>query len=1350
MSQADQNEILSLGRKIFETTGTSFPSEKSIITQLASSAGVGYNVARDAYVKTVLDPLIQEKVRKSMNWLIGDKFLPNFDHHDTQNPDLDDVVEAFDPSSINADGIQIPKRMFNIDTGNLEDWPSGQYVILSHSWKGQEISFPFICKVKEDQKKREIYEMIQDDPDEEVRRFARLQAKNFQHLEAEKSDVELLSAQCTYDIKAQDKKITTILSRSSMTSNTRELLGHLAEFKEATWEANNARTSRDAKRKELDQRKMADEVLEKVKKDAGVDDSGMTDDLDDKEDSGGSTQVKGEFLKAKAQLQEAEALLQKAEERLKDATERWGIMNQNHDLHSALEDLLPILERKKSMNKIEGSIREAKRILDSGLFPSTSKRRYLWNDTCCINKGDANELSDSLARMGEWYNNADFCLVHLDTPSATEWVSTWDHLEKPGELPNFQTFDEVSGPKWSTRGWTLQELVLSKMTFYVNSAWKPLTRPAEGLGPYYYHYSYLDQHILDRDISDVPQEAKFFLQDMARLRELMDSEEKIEYISYPKSSDKSQRLIGLLEFLGVHFPGNMDDDNSGAYIRNTISLAAHKIESRLSKDPPAEQKLKSLFVALGFDTKSIKRQARILIKLLIRALIEDCKGTIEKDRKQVSKFSNHVPPSECCRGLGRSRSPAQQILALASYRECTVPIDRVYSLMGVLGVKFPAFHAEGPTKAICRLLDEVVITTNDVSIFNWTGKDMGSPIRGRSLYPSNLAAFNPERTESYFTAKRNDILAKASKNKRNGLQHTASRLTLLLQRTAGFVKNKTYTDLPIDLIKTILEFIRKTTLEHLEPQLGNLGKLLVYLENHTAFEEKYNPATHRSTNGESTQSAVDKSSKVQSGNGASLLGLKTPKIPQLSTSKLKFKGKGFQGLYGKKEAAEETESPKENSAPTEISGDPTPAKEVTKTLVVALGDWISKGDISNIPDEFKDIFDNLETPNMDVKRHEPETTHGEPVSQPVSQSMICPNPIMVTTSGIEGVFDIQRVIITMQNPEGLRYQTQNAASDSQKISGLCTISTALSKITVDFTCAAGVLKKQLDVCDVVHRALSDGDSKKVESLTKTRPPLIPGKDHESYYSKVASLSPSFMRQGSQASGITENFDQETKDDQNEETETESSHKTEKSLRFVQETNLNLIVGEWVLARFTGVEGANWFLCQFELGSTHSYYGRRIATDTIDFKKVLPESGLVEHWESYMHNKKTELCKVVDLLIQGRSARKYTDKVAGREKENDQDVARMPTELDQDSDDEDRDAPEKLMNFIIKTSQQKMVASGKIFEDLADKWGERWEGQLDDIVIQQVPKPLRAAIMNLNENEELLPVMFTSGIQVHMF
>jgi len=505
---------------MLDATGTSTPSENSMISQLASSTGVAYNVARDAYVKSILDPLLQEKVRKSMSWLIHANFMPEFIDGEVPNADLDESTDTFDPSAIKQpDGIEIPRRMFNIDTGNLEDGPSGQYVILSHSWKGQEISYPFISKIKESRKKREVYEMAENGSDEEAKRFARFQVKKYKHLEVGKSDVELLSAQCTKDIEAQVKKIDTVLTRSGIKSDTRELLAQLAEFKKATSKEIAARKSCDEERENLRLREMADKALKKEKKDAGVDESEMRSEIREKNEkdelSKGLTQAKGK-------LSQAEEQFRQAEERLRKATASCEVMNQEPALLSAVEDLLPILERKKSMTKIEGSILEAKRILDLGLFPRHDRKRYLWNDTCCINKDDANEHTQSLAMMGQWYNNADFCLVHLDTSDSTEWVSTWDHLGKQAELASFPSFDKVESPKWASRGWTLQELVLSKMTFYVNSLWQPLSRSVEGLGPYYYHCSYLHQHIRDSDIFIVPPKAESILKDCEGLQDLME------------------------------------------------------------------------------------------------------------------------------------------------------------------------------------------------------------------------------------------------------------------------------------------------------------------------------------------------------------------------------------------------------------------------------------------------------------------------------------------------------------------------------------------------------------------------------------------------------------------------------------------------------------------------------------------------------------------------------------------------------------------------------------------------------------------------------------------------------------
>ena len=121
----------------------------------------------------------------------------------------------------------------------------------------------------------------------------------------------------------------------------------------------------------------------------------------------------------------------------------------------------------------------------------------------------------------------------------------------------------------------------------------------------------------------------------------------------------------------------------------------------------------------------------------------------------------------------------------------------------------------------------------------------------------------------------------------------------------------------------------------------------------------------------------------------------------------------------------------------------------------------------------------------------------------------------------------------------------------------------------------------------------------------------------------------------------------------------------------------------------------------------------------------------------MRNKKTELCRVVDVLIRGRLARRYADEVASPEKEDDK-AAQIKSEMDEDSESEVSSGKQKLMDFIVKRGT---LMGAEIIQTVADMCGDRLDGMLSDTILQQVPKGLRAAITNLNENEDLLPAMF---------
>lgn len=84
--------------------------------------------------------------------------------------------------------------------------------------------------------------------------------------------------------------------------------------------------------------------------------------------------------------------------------------------------------------------------------------RYIWVDTCCIDKTNNTELSEAINSMFLWYRKSARCYVYLsDIPSSV--------YEQGGLL--LETAFRAS--RWFTRGWTLQELLApSSVEFFIS------------------------------------------------------------------------------------------------------------------------------------------------------------------------------------------------------------------------------------------------------------------------------------------------------------------------------------------------------------------------------------------------------------------------------------------------------------------------------------------------------------------------------------------------------------------------------------------------------------------------------------------------------------------------------------------------------------------------------------------------------------------------------------------------------------------------------------------------------------------------------------------------------------------
>ncbi|KAL1791761.1 hypothetical protein ACET3X_009512 [Alternaria dauci] len=101
----------------------------------------------------------------------------------------------------------------------------------------------------------------------------------------------------------------------------------------------------------------------------------------------------------------------------------------------------------KGWTKIEQTCREAQRC---GFD-------YVWIDSCCIDKTNNAELSESINSMFQWYSEADLCLVYL--------------ADFDVGAPDTERDTMLHGARWFTRGWTMQEIIAARAANFYDRAW---------------------------------------------------------------------------------------------------------------------------------------------------------------------------------------------------------------------------------------------------------------------------------------------------------------------------------------------------------------------------------------------------------------------------------------------------------------------------------------------------------------------------------------------------------------------------------------------------------------------------------------------------------------------------------------------------------------------------------------------------------------------------------------------------------------------------------------------------------------------------------------------------------------
>lgn len=107
-------------------------------------------------------------------------------------------------------------------------------------------------------------------------------------------------------------------------------------------------------------------------------------------------------------------------------------------------------------NRIDRTKQGYKKLAEACRVSAIYGVRYLWIDTCCIDKRSSAELSEAINSMFTWYKDAKICLAYLEDV-----------------LADAESNDEsLSKSIWFTRCWTLQELLAPEKVDFFDQTWQ--------------------------------------------------------------------------------------------------------------------------------------------------------------------------------------------------------------------------------------------------------------------------------------------------------------------------------------------------------------------------------------------------------------------------------------------------------------------------------------------------------------------------------------------------------------------------------------------------------------------------------------------------------------------------------------------------------------------------------------------------------------------------------------------------------------------------------------------------------------------------------------------------------------
>ncbi|KAM5539582.1 hypothetical protein V8D89_006691 [Ganoderma adspersum] len=111
--------------------------------------------------------------------------------------------------------------------------------------------------------------------------------------------------------------------------------------------------------------------------------------------------------------------------------------------------------------------------------------RWVWIDSCCIDKTSSSELSEAINSMYQWYTEAEVCYAYL--------------ADVPGDCVLDAADSAFRKSRWHTRGWTLQELIAPDFVIFLSGNWRELGNKA-ALAKLLQEITRVDSRVLTREL----------------------------------------------------------------------------------------------------------------------------------------------------------------------------------------------------------------------------------------------------------------------------------------------------------------------------------------------------------------------------------------------------------------------------------------------------------------------------------------------------------------------------------------------------------------------------------------------------------------------------------------------------------------------------------------------------------------------------------------------------------------------------------------------------------------------------------------------------------------------------------